>query len=171
MLYMYHNIAADSSSLILLAKSGLIDCLVKNSGILITKSVYKEAIEKGKIKGYQDSYKLEKLLQESKIKIKEPSEKTRRKIESLCSLYLGEKDTIALALDEKIPVICDDKKGINACKILGIRFTTALNILLSLSRKERISKNNAFDALEKLKEFGWYGHGLLEAIEKEIKGE
>lgn len=171
MLYMYHRIVADSSSLILLAKSGLIDHFVKSSDILIPKSVYKESVEKGKAKGYQDSYKLEKLLQESKIKIKEPSDKTKKRIESLCSLYLGEKDTLALALEENIPVICDDKKGINACKVLGIKFTTALNILLALFNKRKISKNDAITALEKLKEFGWYSYELVEAIEKEIKGE
>lgn len=138
---------------------------------MITKSVYQEAIEKGKIKGLEDSYKLEKLQQENKIKIEEPSDKIKRKIERLCSLYLGEKDTVALAFEKKIIVICDDKKALNACKVLKIRFTTALNVLEQLYKKKIISKNKAIEALENLRKYGWYHHSFIDMVEKQIKGE
>jgi predicted nucleic acid-binding protein len=40
----------------------------------------------------------------------------------------GEAEAIALALKEKAELLgIDDKNGINACKLLGIRFTTAVD--------------------------------------------
>lgn len=168
---MYHKAVADSSSLILLAKADIIDAVVKKHTIVIQKSVYRESIERGKIKGYESSYKLERLFQKNKIKIEEPSDKIKDKIESLCSLYLGEKDAVALAFEKNIAVICDDKKAINACKALKVKFATALNVLEQLHKKRVISKNKAILALENLKKYGWYDHSFTDIVKKQIRGE
>jgi len=40
---------------------------------------------------------------------------------------------MALALDEKVQIVgIDDKNGIDACKVLGIAFTPAVGILISI---------------------------------------
>lgn len=41
----------------------------------------------------------------------------------------------------------DDKNGINACKLLGVAFTTAVGILIRTREKRLLEE---FDALEKL---------------------
>jgi len=48
----------------------------------------------------------------------------------------GEAEAISLALDEKAQIVgIDDKNGIDACKVLGIAFTTAVGISDSKSGK------------------------------------
>ena len=68
MLNMYPKLASDSSSLILLVKSGTIQYVLKKNVIAIPKSVYEEAVVKGKLKGFEDSYIIEGYVQNSKIK-------------------------------------------------------------------------------------------------------
>ena len=48
----------------------------------------------------------------------------------------GEAEAIALAQKERARIVgIDDKNGINACKLLGIAFTTAVGILLRRREK------------------------------------
>ncbi len=55
---------------------------------------------------------------------------------------------------------CDDKKAINACKVLGLKFITALDILLAMYKRGVILKEEANTYLNKLEEFGWYDRRL-----------
>ncbi len=53
------------------------------------------------------------------------------KLQTDFSLGQGEAEAIALAQKERTRIVgIDDKNGINACKLLGIAFTTAVGILL-----------------------------------------
>lgn len=136
------EIVSDSSTLILLASSGLIgrmECV-----FLIPSSVYDESIEKGKEKGFEDAYLLGRLLEEGKIKMLKVEEEMGSKIKNLFNLHSGERDAIALAMElGKKYIFCDDKKAINACRVLKLRFITALDILLAMYRRKRISKADA----------------------------
>jgi predicted nucleic acid-binding protein len=71
------------------------------------------------------------------------------------NLGKGEAEAIALAVNEKAQLLgIDDKNGINACKLLGLAFMTAVGILLR-SRKKRLLEGSA--ALEKLAHLASYG--------------
>jgi hypothetical protein len=56
----------------------------------------------------------------------------------------------------------DDKNGINACKLLGIAFTTALGILLRSREKGLIDLQSALSKLAALARNGRYKGSILE---------
>jgi predicted nucleic acid-binding protein len=72
---------------------------------------------------------IQKTLDESRIKlVAVKNRKLVAKLQADFSLGKGEAEAIALALKEKAELLgIDDKNGINACKLLGIRFTTAVD--------------------------------------------
>ena len=163
---MYPKLTSDSSSLILLAKSGLIEYVLEKNIITIPKSVYEETVNRGKLKGREDSYIIEK----SKIIIEDPKDKTKDRVEKICNLHLGERDVISLAIDKKLTVLCDDKKGRNACEVFGIETVTVLNILNNLYKTKKIDKKNALVILSKLQDYGWYKKELIEYVKDKIGG-
>ena len=67
------------------------------------------------------------------------------KLQADFSLGRGEAEAIALALNEKAEVLgIDDKSGINACKLLGIAFTTAVGILIRSREKGLLTPLRGF---------------------------
>jgi len=75
---------------------------------------------------------IQKALDESRIKvILVKNRKLLAKLQTDFSLGQGEAEAIALAQKERTRIVgIDDKNGDNACKLLGIAFTTAVGILL-----------------------------------------
>jgi predicted nucleic acid-binding protein len=75
---------------------------------------------------------IQKALNESRIRVVAvKNKKLVTKLEGDFGLGRGEAEAIALALAEKAQVLgIDDKNGINASKLLGIPFTTAIGILV-----------------------------------------
>jgi len=69
----------------------------------------------------------------------------------------GEAEAIVLALAEKARVLgIDDKNGINACKLLGVAFTTAIGILVRMREKRLLTTNESLVKLEGLAKHGRY---------------
>ena len=64
-----YKILFDSDALIKISKAEFSDVVVENFDVLITEEVYKETVEEGKRRFYPDSDKIEKLVQDNKIKI------------------------------------------------------------------------------------------------------
>lgn len=159
---------SDSSSLILLAKAGILTDFLERREVWISPVVEKETIGKGKEKGREDAYLLEKLKEEDEIEVKDPDEKEVDRINRLFDLHKGEKEVVALASELGLPLICDDKKAFNACEVMEIEQTTALNILSALFEKGRINKSKARRSLKKLEEFGWYEEGLIQHVKSKI---
>ena len=56
----------------------------------------------------------------------------------------------------------DDKRGINACKLTGVRFTTAIAIPLRSRHKGLINRNDARARLSSLARHGRYQSSILE---------
>lgn len=164
----HEHVVSDSSTLILLAKAEIIQNLLENKKVYVTKTVKEEAIKRGKEKGKKDAFQLEKLEKKGKIQVKDPTEKKKKKISKLFSLHKGEKEALALASQLSLPLICDDKKAFNACKVMGIPHATALNILTALYKKDRISKKKAKKSLNKLERFGWYKKELINNTKEEV---
>lgn len=158
---------ADSSTLILLAKSGLLDIFIKNNKIKITNIVYEEStVEKESF----DAKLISQRIRENKIQIKNIANMTLySKLIHDFNLGKGEAESIALAFEEKDIVLSDDKKAINTCRILNIKFTTALNILVGLNKNKTINKEKAKIILKKLEDYGRYSQDLIKKIEEDLK--
>lgn len=159
----YLTIIANASTLVLLTKAGLIDNLLEVANLLIPQKVYEEAVVSGKKKGAEDAYKIEKLVQETRIQIKDVPKNEIDQIQSLFNLKSGERDTIALAQSIDVQnVLTDDKKAINACRALDLKFTTAIDILVQLEIQGIIDLDKAKEALDRLEKFGWYDKSLIQ---------
>lgn len=159
----------DSSSMILLAKIGLIEKFLSEREAVIPSSVYNESVSRGKDKGREDAYIIEALVKSGKIEIKEPHKSTCIEVGTLFNLHGGERDVLALAKDMNIKcIICDDKKAINASKVLGLKFITALNIIVAMCSKDEISKEEAEKQIDMLDEFGWYNIKLIKKARQDI---
>lgn len=159
---------SDSSSLILLAKAEIITDFLEKGKIYITPVVEKETIGMGKEKGREDAYLLEKMRKEGKIELRDPDEGEVDRITKLFDLHKGEKESVALASEMDLPLICDDKKAFNACEVMEIEHSTALNILSALFEKGRISEPRAKESLKRLEEFGWYEERLIKNVNSKI---
>jgi hypothetical protein len=66
---------------------------------------------------------------------------------------LGEKDQV---------LGIDDKNGINACKLLSVAFTTAMDILVRMWEKRLLTTSEALAKLEGMAKHGRYKESILE---------
>jgi predicted nucleic acid-binding protein len=88
------------------------------------------------------------------------------------SLGRGEAEAIALALKKKAQLLgMDDKNGINACKLLGIAFTTAIGILLRSREKGLIDREPALSKLVALAKNGRYNASIIEDARLKLEGQ
>jgi predicted nucleic acid-binding protein len=82
----------------------------------------------------------------------------------------GEAEAIVLALSEKADVLgIDDKNGINACKLLGIAFTTAIGILVRSREKGLLTGSEALAKLATLAKHGRYKESILEDARRKLE--
>lgn len=162
------NIVADSSTLILMSKITItkliynyVDC------ILIPSYVFEEVIEKGKDK--DDTIIIKNLIEESKIKIKKLKEnKTMKNLMHNFKINQGEAEALALAMQEKTPLLVDDGEAIKVCKVYDIKFITALALLIKLMKDNKLNKDSAMIKIERLKKIGYYSKEIIENAIKEI---
>ena len=78
-------------------------------------------------------------------------------------MFNGEAEAIALAINEKAEVLgIDDKNGINACKLLGVAFTTAVGILNRSREKRLLEEPDALAKLSSLAKHGRYKDSIIE---------
>lgn len=161
------TIVADSSSMILLAKTNLLDKFLERNRVVISKKVYDEMV-KGKEKGRTDAFLIERLLNEKNIAIQNAKEKTKNRIKKMLNLYGGENETLSLAIEHGYLILTDDKKCINASKALGLNFITTLDIVVTLHIKKRIDKKFAIQSLNELENYGWYKKGIIEKYRRLI---
>jgi predicted nucleic acid-binding protein len=153
----------DSSTLILIAKIELLDAFLKDIGmeVAIPKAVEDECCGGKKT---LDALFIRKALDESRIMVR--SVRNRElvtKLEGDFSMGRGESEAIALVLQEKALLVgIDDKNGINACKLSGLPFTTAVGILVRSREKGLIDRGEALAKLSALSKFGWYRTDILE---------
>src|SRR5229473_6453612 len=161
--YFVIMIVFDASTLILMAKADLLDLFLTNVNIpvAIPGEVEKECCGSKKA---LDAIIIQKALDESRIEVF--TRRNRRfvaKLQTDFSLGKGEAEAIALAVDEKAQIVgIDDKNGIDACKVLGIAFTTAVGILIRSREKGLLEKPDAIAKLALLAKYGRYKHSIIE---------
>ena len=163
-------IVLDASTLILLAKTALLEKFIDSFGgvVLIPAEVERECCVKKSL----DALLIEKAIQEGKITVKRPKEsRLSEQIRADFILGKGEAEAIALALSTKARLVgIDDKRGINACKLLKLQFTTALDILLRMREKGLLEKQAAPLKLAALERYGRYGSAIVEDARRKLEG-
>jgi predicted nucleic acid-binding protein len=160
----------DSSTLILTAKMELLDLFLSEigMGVVIPRAVEEECCGGKKT---LDALMVQKAVDESRITVRSVrNRKLVLKLEGDFSMGRGESEAIALALQETARLVgIDDKRGINACKLVGVPFTTAVAILLRSRQKSLINRNDALARLSTLARHGRYKSSILEDAKRRLE--
>jgi len=155
-------IVFDSSTLILVAKIELLELFLDASkvAVAIPAEVERECCHTKKT---FDSMLIQKEIERSRINVISVRNRTLvGRLQSDFSLGTGEAEALALAMKEKADLFCtDDKTAINACKVLGLPFTTALAILIRSCEKRVICRDAAMSKLSLLARYGRYGNTIV----------
>ena len=118
-----------------------------------------------------DALIIRKALDESRIKVFEiKNRKFITRLRGDFGLGRGEAEAIALAIEEKAQIVgIDDKSGINACKLLGISFTTTVGILIRMREKRLLPVNDALAKLAALATYGRYKQSIMEDARRKLE--
>ena len=160
----------DASTLILLAKAELLGSFL--AGVSLQVAIPAEvARECYGAKKTLDALLIQKAVDESAIEvISVKNRKLVTKLQTDFSLGQGEAEAIALAVNEKASIIgIDDKNGIDACKLLGLSFTTAIGILLRGHEKGLLDRSAALAALASLAKHGRYKDSIIEDARQKLE--
>jgi uncharacterized protein len=163
-------IVFDASALTLIAKVDLLDLFLANVSVLVAipSEVEKECCGSKKA---LDAVIIQRALNESRIKpVVVKNRRLVAKLQEDFSLGRGEAEAIALALNEKAEVLgIDDKNGINACKLLGVAFTTAVGILIRSREKGLLEESDALEKLSSLAKHGRYKDSIIEDARRKLE--
>jgi predicted nucleic acid-binding protein len=160
----------DASTLILITKAELLTPFLASVKLEvdIPGEVARECCGAKKT---MDALMIQKALDESRIKVSfVKNRKLVAKLQADFGLGQGEAEAIALALRENARIIgIDDKNGINACKLLGIAFTTAIGILLRSRERNLLDRNAALAGLAALAIFGRFKNSIIEDARRKLE--
>ncbi len=155
-------IVFDASTLILVAKIEIVDRLLGSFSrpVMVPAEVARECCGGKKV---LDALVIQRAIDDSRIKVVTLSNAiVVRKLRADFSLGQGEAEAIVLASRESALLAIDDKSGINACKFLGVAFTTAIALLLRSREKQLLSRDEALLRLEQLAQYGRYKGLIIE---------
>lgn len=156
----------DSSTLILSAKIELLGIVSEDIHIIIPKMVKTECA----LKDTFDAKLISALINNRKIEV---GAANKEAVDKLCrdfKIHTGEAEALALALKKQLPLATDDLPTIKACKILNIKFATAIHFLININEKGRIDREIALVKLEKLSLYGRYNRRIIDDAAKKLKG-
>ena len=163
-------ISFDASTLILIAKAELLDLFLANVSVrvAIPGEVERECCGSKKA---LDAVIIQRALDESRIKtVVVKNRRLVTKLQADFSLGKGEAEAIALAVSEKAQLLgIDDKNGINACRLLGIPFTTAVGILIRSLEKGLVQEFEALEKLVLLAKYGRYKDSIVEDARRKLE--
>ena len=166
-------IISDTSSLVLLEKIKLLECLIKKTQFIIPQEVYNEAVTNGIKKKALDAYKIERKVKEGVIKIKKVKEVN--KIQDIIENFgvgIGEAAAIQLFTEHQADVLAtDDHKSMNVCRIYEIPFMTSLTFILNSVNNKVIKEQDAEEMIRQLSVYGRYKDELINEALKRLKGE
>ncbi len=159
----------DASTLILLARTEMLEKFLDAAlEICIPREVKKECCDQKKS---QDALLIQRLIEDNKIVVR-PVRQTRlcEKVRGDFSLGMGEAEAMALALLEKGSLVAtDDKRAINACKVLRIPYATALGILIRMFERGLLGKEEAELKLEALARYGRYKRAMVDDAKSKLE--
>ena len=161
-------IVFDASTLILLAKVEALDLFLDDykSKAVLPKEAEREVTAKKTF----DGLFIRKRITEGKIKVVEAPEEMAAKLAEDFRLTKGEAEAVAVAANDKnIVLATDDKNAINACKVLNIKFTTAVDFVVRAKEKNLLTKEEALSKVSELARYERYKQTIIENAESRIR--
>jgi predicted nucleic acid-binding protein len=157
----------DASSAILLAKSELLDQFLEDvkNPVMMPPEVEEECGGRDSL----DAGMIARAIGEGRILVKAPNRSVTKRLLSDFGLDLGEAAALAVALDTPdVVVATDDRRAINACKVLRLPFVTAITVLTRLRGKEMLSRDQAARKLAILIREGRYSKTIVAAVRRNL---
>lgn len=159
----------DASTLILLAKVGLLRDLTSRVEIGIPPQIKGECIRGATT----DARLIEQLVEQDNISILKVDEEGTGEAKRLKEEFsIGEEAyALQLAREEGYLFATDDKAAIKACKVFGVEFTTAIDFLIRVYEREELGKEMAREKLAQLEKYGRYSSSIIEYAKGKLGGE
>jgi predicted nucleic acid-binding protein len=157
------QLVLDASTAILLAKVGLLRKVVERTPAGIGSIAAAEALRKQS----DDAVAIALLIEEGKLRSR--SEDGLHSLVRDFRLHAGEAEAVALARASEAVCGTDDARAIRCCKALGLRFTTAIGLLLAMSETGELDSARASEVLLQLERFGRYHPRILENAAARIR--
>jgi predicted nucleic acid-binding protein len=168
--YIVFVLVFDASTLILLAKSELLDFFLEDfqGEIVLPRAVEAECT----VGSWPDAALIRERIREGRLTIKQVrEEKIVSRLREDFRLGRGEAEALALALDESDAIVAtDDRNAIRACRVLRLGFVTAVAILVRGVEKELISVPDGRSHLMTLSAHGRYGADVILEAMKQMGG-
>ncbi|UCF83247.1 MAG: hypothetical protein JSV50_19050 [Desulfobacteraceae bacterium] len=170
MYYIRAMIIFDASTLILLARIGLLELFLSTfqGRVAIPKKVKSEVC----IQGREERPFVENLIKQGKIEVltaKNPRQK--RKLMDDFNIDEAEAEALLLAIQAGAETIAtDDRNAIRASKLLKIDFVTAIGFLIRAYEKQLVDRDEALTKLQRLQAIGRYSNAILKDARNRIEG-
>ena len=163
--YAVKILIADSSSLILLAKTGVLVRLVQMATVVLPVAVYEEVCGQAHVHAYSDARTVASLVEGERLLV--------RRVASLVdlpvALGVGEHEAISLFLQEKADaVLTDDGRAIRVCAFLGIPHVASPRVVVDLFLLRQMTRSEARTALNGLATYGRYSPDVIAAAFDEL---
>jgi len=163
-------IILDADGLIKVGKIGLLSLLAESYNCIISKEVFKEAIERGKKYFHEDAFILESLINQGTMKIMRTKQnlKAKKLLQKAQSLGEGEKSSLHLFYDQNaLGIVSDDVAFLNLLDKYNVPYITPANLIPRLVELKKISKQQSLTMIEKLKPY--IRESIYKLVKKEIE--
>jgi predicted nucleic acid-binding protein len=160
-------IVLDASTAILLAKAELLDAFI--DGVEQTVAMPRDVREECAGRDSLDARLIARAIEQKRIEVKGAERRAIQRLMSDFGLGRGEAAAIALAAPKGALVATDDRRAIQACKVLKIPFTTAISVLTRMREKGVLSREEALEKLNRLTRDGRYKKEIIAAARAEME--
>ena len=156
--------------MILLAKADALEAFLQASQVeaVIPKAAAREACE---VKQSVDALIIQRLIAEEKIAVIAPRDRrTCERLRRDLALGAGEAEVLALALEKRADLVAtDDKRPIDACKLVKLAFTPAPAIVVRMYERGAPERKSAMLKLDVLEREGRYKKSILAAMRSRLE--
>ena len=164
-------IVFDASTLILLTKVDLLDLLLENypAEAVVPQAVKAECMIPP---SRPDAIHIQERIRERRISVDRVQDAAVvHRLVADFHLGLGEAEVVALAMEKQGPLVAtDDRNAIRACKLLRLKFTTAIGILIHMREKGVLHADAARRSLERLAILGRYRRAIFDDARRRLEG-
>ncbi|MBU4450588.1 MAG: hypothetical protein KKE35_04775 [Actinobacteria bacterium] len=155
-------IVFDTSTLILLAKTDILQLVLHKYGGVIPEFVKEEVMYKNEM----DTKLIVQQIKDGNLAVeKNPSKDKMKHVLKDFPLGRGEVAALIIAKGKDIVLATDDGLAIKVCKIFGIKFVTAIHFLIGAG----LDKSLAMAKLKLLKKYGRYSADIIKDAEERIR--
>jgi predicted nucleic acid-binding protein len=160
-------IVLDASTAILLAKAELLDAFIEEveQAVVVPRDVKDECGGRDSL----DARLIARAIKEGRIDVETADRRTTERLMGDFGLGRGEAAAITLAAPKGALVATDDRRAIQACKVLKLTFTTAISVLTRMREKGLLSREEALEKLNRLARDGRYKNEVVAAARAEVE--